>query len=44
MAALRSLANAARLVNEQPSLYDLRLLQQIGSGVNTVVMGNRSTE
>ncbi len=44
VAALRSLANAARLVNEQPSLYDLRLLQQIGSGVNTVVMGNRSTE
>jgi regulator of protease activity HflC (stomatin/prohibitin superfamily) len=43
-AALRSLANAARMLSEQPSLYDLRLLQQVGSGVNTVVLGNRSPE
>jgi regulator of protease activity HflC (stomatin/prohibitin superfamily) len=39
-AALRNLANAARLVDERPSLMQLRLLQQVGSSTgNTVVLG-----
>ena len=39
-AALRSLANAARLVQENPALLQLRLLQQIGGTQgNTVVLG-----
>ena len=39
-AALRSLANAARLVQENPALLQLRLLQQIGgTRGNTVVFG-----
>ena len=39
-AALRNLANAARLVDERPSLMQLRLLQQLGSSTgNTVVLG-----
>ncbi|MBW3623084.1 MAG: slipin family protein [Armatimonadetes bacterium] len=42
-AALRSLANAARMVQDNPALMQLRLLQVIGekSG-NTVVMGTSS--
>ena len=43
-AALRSLANAARLVEERPALMQLRLLQQIaGSSGNTVILGMPST-
>lgn len=39
-AALRTLANAARLVDEKPALLQLRLLQQLGEGSgNTVVIG-----
>jgi regulator of protease activity HflC (stomatin/prohibitin superfamily) len=39
-AALRNLANAARMVEDNPSLLQLRLLQQIGdSSGNTVVVG-----
>jgi regulator of protease activity HflC (stomatin/prohibitin superfamily) len=39
-AALRSLANAGRLVDDNPGLLQLRLLQQLeGSSGNTVVMG-----
>jgi len=39
-AALRNLANAARLVSDNPALMQLRLLQVVGeqSG-NTVVLG-----
>lgn len=43
-AALRNLANAARLVEERPALMQLRLLQQIaGSSGNTVILGMPST-
>lgn len=39
-AALRNLANAARLVEERPALMQLRLLQQVaGSSGNTVILG-----
>jgi len=39
-AALRNLANAARMVEDNPALYQLRLLQQIGGSTgNTVVVG-----
>jgi regulator of protease activity HflC (stomatin/prohibitin superfamily) len=39
-AALRGLANAARMVEGNPSLLQLRLLQQLGSSAgNTVVLG-----
>lgn len=39
-AALRNLANAARLVDANPSLLQLRLLQQLeGSSGNTLVVG-----
>lgn len=39
-AALRNLANAAKLVDDNPSLLHLRLLQQLGeSGGNSVVLG-----
>ncbi len=39
-AALRSLANAARMLEGSPALMQLRLLQQIGeSGGNTIVLG-----
>jgi regulator of protease activity HflC (stomatin/prohibitin superfamily) len=39
-AALRNLANAARLMEGNPSLLQLRLLQQMGvSGGNTIVVG-----
>jgi regulator of protease activity HflC (stomatin/prohibitin superfamily) len=39
-AALRNLANAARLVQDNPALFQLRLLQQIGgTHGNTVVLG-----
>jgi regulator of protease activity HflC (stomatin/prohibitin superfamily) len=39
-AALRNLANAARLVERQPSLMQLRLLHSIGESTgNTVVLG-----
>jgi len=39
-AALRNLANAARMLEDNPALYQLRLLQQIGgSSGNTVVVG-----
>ena len=41
-AALRVLANAARLVNDNPGLANLRLLQAIESskGATTIVLGN----
>ena len=40
-AALRNLANAARMVQDNPALYQLRLLQMLGAaGGNTVVLGN----
>ena len=43
-AALRNLANAARLVEERPALMQLRLLQQIaGSSGNTVILGMPSS-
>lgn len=39
-AALRNLANAARLVEERPGLMQLRLLQQVGGSTgNTVIIG-----
>lgn len=39
-AALRSLANAARMIEDNPALMQLRLLQQLGAaGGNTVVLG-----
>lgn len=41
-AALRSLANAARLVEESPALMDLRVLQAVGGAAasgGTVVLG-----
>jgi regulator of protease activity HflC (stomatin/prohibitin superfamily) len=39
-AALRSLANAARLVEEHPALMQLRLLEEVGGSTgNTVVVG-----
>jgi regulator of protease activity HflC (stomatin/prohibitin superfamily) len=39
-AALRNLANAARMVNENPSLIQLRLLQQLGTATgNTIILG-----
>jgi regulator of protease activity HflC (stomatin/prohibitin superfamily) len=41
-AALRNLANAARLLENNPALHNLRLLQSItaaGSAGNTLVMG-----
>ncbi len=39
-AALRSLANAAKMLQENPGLLQLRMLQQIGeSGGNTLVYG-----
>ena len=43
-AALRNLANAARMVEGNPALLQLRLLQQLaGSAGNTVVLGLPST-
>lgn len=40
-AALRSLANAARMIQENPALLQLRLLQTLGaSSGNTVVVGS----
>jgi regulator of protease activity HflC (stomatin/prohibitin superfamily) len=39
-AALRNLANAARMISDNPNLMQLRLLQQLaGSSGNTVVLG-----
>jgi len=39
-AALRNLANAARLIEDNPALYQLRVLQQIGASTgNTIVLG-----
>jgi regulator of protease activity HflC (stomatin/prohibitin superfamily) len=39
-AALRNLANAARLIEEKPSLMQLRLLQEVGGQTgNTIVLG-----
>jgi regulator of protease activity HflC (stomatin/prohibitin superfamily) len=39
-AALRNLANAARMVEDSPALLQLRLLQELGAqGGNTVVVG-----
>jgi regulator of protease activity HflC (stomatin/prohibitin superfamily) len=39
-AALRSLANAARMVEEHPALAQLRLLQEVGGSTgNTIVVG-----
>lgn len=39
-AALRNLANAARMIQDNPALYQLRLLQQLGAtGGNTLVVG-----
>ena len=42
VAALRVLANAARLVSDNPALANLRLLQAIESskGATTIVIGN----
>jgi regulator of protease activity HflC (stomatin/prohibitin superfamily) len=43
-AALRNLANAARMVNENPSLIQLRLLQQLGTSTgNTIILGIPTT-
>ncbi len=40
-AALRNLANAARMIEDNPALMQLRLLQQLGAaGGNTVVIGD----
>lgn len=40
MAALRSLANAAKILEGNPALYQLRLLQALGEGQgNTLVVG-----
>src|SRR5439155_13274289 len=42
-AALRNLANAARMVEDNPALLQLRLLQQLGAtGGNTVVLGTNA--
>ena len=38
-AALRNLANAARLLENNPALHNLRLLQSISAAGNTLVMG-----
>jgi regulator of protease activity HflC (stomatin/prohibitin superfamily) len=38
-AALRNLANAARLLESNPALQNLRLMQSIGAPGNTLVMG-----
>jgi len=38
-AALRNLANAARLLESNPALQNLRLIQSISSAGNTLVMG-----
>ncbi len=38
-AALRNLANAARLLENNPALQNLRLMQSIGASGNTLVMG-----
>ncbi len=38
-AALRNLANAARLLERNPALQNLRLIQSIGASGNTLVMG-----
>ena len=39
-AALRNLANAARMITDNPNLMQLRLLQQLaGSSGNTIVLG-----
>jgi regulator of protease activity HflC (stomatin/prohibitin superfamily) len=41
MAALRSLANAAKMLEGNPALYQLRLLQALGEGQgNTLVVGS----
>lgn len=43
-AALRNLANAARLIDTNPNLLQLRLLQQLAtSGGNTIVLGLPTT-
>jgi regulator of protease activity HflC (stomatin/prohibitin superfamily) len=41
-ASLRALANAARLINDNPALANLRFLQMVEhtSGPKTIVMGN----
>ena len=42
-AALRNLANAARMIEDNPALMQLRLLQQLGAaGGTTVVLGDGS--
>jgi regulator of protease activity HflC (stomatin/prohibitin superfamily) len=42
MASLRSLANAAKMLDGNPSLYQLRLLQALGQGTgNTLVIGSQ---
>lgn len=38
-AALRNLANAAKLVDENPGLMPLRLVQALGQGAGTLVLG-----
>jgi regulator of protease activity HflC (stomatin/prohibitin superfamily) len=39
-AALRSLANAGRMIDDNPGLFQLRILQQLGSSSgNTIVLG-----
>ena len=43
-AALRNLANAARMVNENPALLQLRLVQQLGTSTgNTIILGIPTT-
>ncbi|MEX2242616.1 MAG: slipin family protein [Fimbriimonadaceae bacterium] len=41
-ATMRSLANTARMLDEQPALAQLRLLQAVESGKATVVIGDAS--
>lgn len=41
-AALRNLANAARLLENNPALVQLRLIQAIDSGKHTIVLGQSS--
>ena len=39
-ATMRSLANTARMLEEQPAIAQLRILQAIESGKATVVVGD----
>jgi regulator of protease activity HflC (stomatin/prohibitin superfamily) len=43
-AALRNLSNAARMVNDNPALMQLRLVQQLGTSTgNTIILGIPTT-